>query len=194
MTCIVAVTDGTRVVIGGDSAATGGGQLRLRATRKVFRVGSYAVGYSTSYRMGQLVRFRTELPDPPHGADADDLERFMVAEFVEVLREALTAGGFAKTMRRVLDSGLTEEGQERGGLLLVGVGGQIFEIRQDYQVVRPMAQYSAIGVGDLVALGALRALEERDDLALQDRARLALEASAEYCSKVRGPFHFVECP
>ena len=31
---------------------------------------------------------------------------------------------------------VTEEGQEVGGLFLLGVAGQIFEIREDYQVAR----------------------------------------------------------
>jgi len=196
MTTIVSVTDRQSVVIGGDSAAVGGNELRLRADPKVFRVRSFAIGFTSSFRMGQILRYCAQLPDPPPEPTEDELELFMVTEFVSAVRHAFMEQGFAKTARSAApgDPSVTEEGQERGGLFLVGVAGQIFEIRQDYQVARPAALYYAVGHGALIALGALHALESYQDLSLRERALRALEASEAYCSAVRGPFHFVELP
>lgn len=194
MTCIVAVTDGETVVLGGDSAAVGGYELRLRTDRKVFQVGSYVIGFTTSFRMGQILRYEAELPEPPEKATPDELERFVVTELVPAVRRSFAEHGFAKTARFTSprEAGLTEEGQELGGLFLVGVAGQIFEIRQDYQVGRPAASYSAVGFGAPVALGALYVLESLPDLSLQERAAKALAAAESYSAVVRGPFHFVE--
>jgi len=194
MTCIVAVTDGETVVLGGDSAAVGGYELRLRTDRKVFQVGSYAIGFTTSFRMGQILRYETKLPEPPEKATPDELERFVVTEMVPAIRRSFAEHGFAKTARFTSprDASVTEEGQEVGGLFLVGVAGQIFEIRQDYQVGRPAASYSAVGFGAPVALGALYVLESFPDLSLQERATKALAAAESYSAVVRGPFHFVE--
>jgi len=191
MTCIVAVSDGRTVVIGGDSAATGENELRLRADRKVFCTGGYAIGFTRSYRMGQILRYGVDYPSPPREGSAEELERFMVVEFVEAVRRAFTEKGFAKKARR--GSGeWSEEGQEVGGLFLVGVAGEIFEIREDFYVGRPAKPYSAVGFGATAALGALHALESQRTLSLRERAHQALAASEEYCSAVRGPFFFVE--
>jgi ATP-dependent protease HslVU (ClpYQ) peptidase subunit len=197
MTCIVAVTDGRSVVIGGDSAATAGQELRLRADPKVFLAGDrYAIGFTSSFRMGQILRYGVELPEPPPENGPAELERFMVAEFVPAIRRAFADHGFAKTAKRTLpgDGSHTEEGQEVGGLFLVGIAGQIFEIQHDYQIASPVRPYSAVGFGALIALGALHALESTDDLSLEERASKALAASEAFCSSVRGPFHFVELP
>lgn len=194
MTCIVAVTDGRTVILGGDSAAAQGQELRVRADPKVFLAGNhYAIGFTTSFRMGQILRYSVELPEPPSKSEPVDLERFMVAEFVPVVRQAFVDHGFAKTVRFSPpgDRSFSEEGQEFGGLFLVGVAGQIFEIRQDYHIAQPAVPYSAVGCGASVALGALHALQSYEEISLEERASMALAASEAYCASVRRPFHFV---
>lgn len=76
----------------------------------------------------------------------------------------------------------------------MGVAGRIFEIREDDQLARPLASYSAIGFGAPIALGALQALEDVEPLSLEGRVRRALEAAEQYSAVVRGPFHVVEAP
>jgi ATP-dependent protease HslVU (ClpYQ) peptidase subunit len=192
MTCIVAVTDGTRVLIGGDSAAVGERELHLRATRKVFRTGPYLIGFTRSWRMGQILRHVTRLPAPPETREAEALEDFMVRELVPAVRAAFKEHGFGKTARATIGMDLVEEGQELSGDFLVGLAGQIFEIRADYQVTRSITAHAAVGSGAIVALGALHALSTDRELSLQARARTALEAAELYTPSVRGPFHFVE--
>lgn len=43
--------------MGCDSAGVGGWHLQLRADPKVFHVGHFLIGYTDSFRMGQLLRF-----------------------------------------------------------------------------------------------------------------------------------------
>ena len=196
MTCIVAITDGERVILGADSAGAGGFELRLRADPKVFRVGGYAIGFTTSFRMGQILRYETDLPELPAGISPEDLERFFVTEFVPVVRRSFATHGFAKTARfnSLGDNSVTEEGQDIGGLFLVGVAGQVFEIQKDYHLARPLVPYSAVGSGAPVALGALHALTDISELSLKERASRALRAAETFGTVVRGPFHFVELP
>jgi hypothetical protein len=196
MTCTLAITDGRSVILGSDSAGVGGHELRLAADPKVFRVGSYAIGFTTSFRMGQILRYETVFPEPPPGCGPDELKLFIVTEFIPTVRKSFSEHGFAKTARLTSsgDANLTEEGQAVGGLFLVGVAGQIFEIRHDYHLARPVVPYAAVGAGASVALGALHALEAVPNLSLQDRATKALEAAEAYCTIVRRPFHFVELP
>ena len=196
MTCIVAITDGDKVILGADSAGAAGFELRLRADPKVFTVGSYGIGFTTSFRMGQILRYETDLPEPPVDPNLEVLERFFVTEFVPAIRRSFADHGFAKKARfnSPGDSNVTEEGQDVGGLFLVGVAGQVFEIRQDYHLARPLVPYSAVGSGAPVALGALHALEKVSGLSLEERASKALRAAEAYSTVVRGPFHFVELP
>jgi hypothetical protein len=196
MTCTLAITDSQIVLLAGDSAAVGGKELRLRADTKVFRTGSYGIGYTTSFRMGQILRYGTALPEPPPGLGPGELERFLITEVIPVIRRSFADHGFAKTARFSSsgDSSITEEGQDFGGLFLLGVAGQIFEIRQDYHLARPAAPFSAVGSGAPVALGALHALQSLPNLSLRDQAAMALAAAEAYNTGVRAPFHFVELP
>src|SRR5690242_15173484 len=83
MTCIVGLVaaDG-RVHLGGDSAGIAGYDLTVRKDPKVFRVGEFAVGFTSSFRMGQLLRFAFT-PPPIEG----DLDAYMVTTFVNALRD-----------------------------------------------------------------------------------------------------------
>jgi len=182
MTCIVAVSDGARVTIGGDSA----GILRelsccmtMGEGAKVFVRGPYAIGFTTSFRMGQLLRFRAELP-PPAG---EDLDRFMSTDFIDAVRQAFRTGGWIED----------EKGRESGGGFLVGVGGRIYQVWPDFSVTTFGHPYAAVGSGLPVAIGALHALASRG-LTSREIARGALDAAATFALEVRRPFHFVESP
>ena len=194
MTCIVAMADGQYVIMGGDSAGTDGRDLYLRADAKVFQKGQYLIGFTTSFRMGQILRYETELPEVPQDPTPENLERFFVTEFIPAVRRSFEQHGFAKTARISSPDkpGVSEDGQVVGGTFLVGVAGQIFEIRGDYQLGRPVTPYSAVGAGAMVALGALRALEVVEGLSLRDRVTRALETAEAYSAGVRGPFQLVE--
>jgi ATP-dependent protease HslVU (ClpYQ) peptidase subunit len=180
MTCIVAVSDGRRVVVGGDSAATSldPAEIYSLATPKVFRTGRYVVGFTASYRVGQILRYQTEWPDPPE--EVDELERFLATRVVENVRRALRAGG----------AGRVENGAELGGYFLIAVGGAIFSVGYRYDVGRLIEPYAAIGSGRLPAYGALHATAD-SGRPLEDRARAALQAAHAFNPTVREPFHLV---
>jgi len=57
MTCIVGIAQEGKVWIGADSAAVSGQDIRATALRKVFRRGQFLIGYTSSFRMGQLPQF-----------------------------------------------------------------------------------------------------------------------------------------
>jgi len=65
MTCIVGIQHDGRVYIGGDSAGVAGYSITSRADAKVFTVGPYVMGFTSSFRMGQLLRYGLKAPKPP---------------------------------------------------------------------------------------------------------------------------------
>lgn len=178
MTCIVGVVSDGVVHLGGDSAGTAGLERTLRRDPKVFRVGEFVLGFTSSFRMGQLLQHRLTPPAIPEGAD---LHAYMVTEFVDAVRELFDDGGYTK------DKG----GRESGGTFLVGVRGRLFQIADDFQVGESLDGYDACGCGQAYALGVLHATRANQPF---NRLELALEAAAYHNAGVSGPFVYASTP
>lgn len=175
MTCIVGVAEGGKVWIGGDSAGVDGRYgLTVRADRKVFRNGPMIMGFTSSFRMGQLLAHALKVP---RRHPDDGIYGWMVTEFIDAVRSTLKSGGYAEH----------HDGAERGGEFLVGYEGRLFTVNADYQVGENADGYAACGCGDMIALGALHALGPA--VAPEERVRRALEATERFSGGVRGPFH-----
>lgn len=176
MTCIVGVVHKGAVFIGGDSAGVDGHySLSIRADKKVFRNGDFVMGFTSSFRMGQLLAFSFSPPKPRVG---DDLMAFMVKDFIWAARQCLKDGGYARI----------ENSVERGGTFLAGYGGRLFHISDDFQVGEAVHGFDACGCGSDVAQGVLFATKDRDP---NERINLALTAAETFSAGVRGPF-FIE--
>jgi len=79
---------------------------------------------------------------------------------------------------------------------LVGVGGRLFAVHQDGDVIEPQCGYAVIGSGATYALGALHA-RGPTMIAAEDPERVmeyALRASEAHCCQVKGPMVFVHTP
>jgi ATP-dependent protease HslVU (ClpYQ) peptidase subunit len=176
MTCIVGLVDQGNVWIGGDSAGVGGYDLMLRADQKVFRNGDFLMGFTSSFRMGQLLRYKLS---PPKLHSDDDIYQYMVAHFAESVRTCLKDGGFTRN----------DKGEESGGTFLVGVKGRLFCVEGDFQVGEPQDPFWAVGCGANFALGVLYATS---GMLPRERVEMALRAAEQYSAGVRGPFH-IEC-
>lgn len=179
MTCIVGLVDNGKVYIGGDSAGMDGRYaMQVRADRKVFRNGEFIFGFTTSFRMGQLLAHSLQ---PPRRHQTDEVYAYMVTEFIDAVRECLKKGGYAEKNNEA----------ERGGTFLVGYAGRLFEIHSDYQVAETVDGISACGCGDMIALGALAATAGDPPL---ERLEKALSAAERFSGGVRSPFHLEVLP
>jgi hypothetical protein len=172
LTAIVGLVHDDTVHLGGDSAGVAGLSMTVRADAKVFTAGPYIFGFTTSFRMGQLIRYALDVPIPD-----GDLDRFMATTFVDAVRDCLKAGGWARK----------ENEREEGRTFLVGVAGRLFIIEEDYQVGASVDGYAAVGSGREIALGALFATA-RTRMAPDRRVMVALQAAERFSAGVRGPF------
>lgn len=170
------MVDGGKVYIGGDSAGVADYSLTVRADRKVFRNGDFIMGFTSSFRMGQLLAHAFT---PPKRHPDTDVYKFMVTDFINSVRDCLKAGGFATKQNEV----------ESGGMFLVGYEGRLFSVQDDYQVGENLDGFDACGCGCEIAFGALYANRSSKP---KDRVRIALEAAERFSAGVRGPFHFEE--
>ncbi|MFI1798833.1 hypothetical protein ACH427_16000 [Streptomyces sp. NPDC020379] len=175
MTVIAGLVHDGRVHLGGDAAGVSGLDLTVRRDPKIFRNGPYVMGFTTSFRMGQLLHHALKAPSPK-----GDLDRFMTTVFVDKLRECLKDGGWASK----------DSEQEKAGTFLVGVHGRLFAVYDDYQIAEPADGYAAVGCGGRFALGALHATA---GMGLKPRRRLALAltAAGHHSAGVSAPFSYV---
>lgn len=174
MTAIAGIVEDGKVWIGGDSAGVGGLSMQVRTDPKVFLNGEFIFGYTSSFRMGQLLEHEFT-PPVPHERESG--MAYMVKRFVPAVKACLKSGGYQTN----------EDGQDYGGCFLVGYRGQLYQIRIDYQVGRVRQTYFALGCGEDLVLGSLHATNEFD-LTPKDRITMALNAAAEFSAGVRGPF------
>lgn len=177
-TCIVGLVKNGKVYMGGDSAGVSKLDTVTRADTKVFikDKGSekMIMGYTSSFRMGQLLRFSLSIPERPRKMDEYE---YMVTLFIDAVRKCFKDGGFAQK----------KDDAESGGTFLVGYNGKIYVIYDDYQVGINSYTYNACGCGDVYALGSLYSTNKfiKDP---KERLKLALSSAEEFSGGVKRPF------
>lgn len=177
MTCIVGLEHAGKVWIGGDSAASDGHYLAIRADEKVWATDGFAFGFTSSFRMGQLLRYKlTPALERYQVEKSTEAElRFMSTAFIDGVRNVLKEGGFAQV----------SNGVERGGTFLVGWRGKLYMVHGDFQVGRASQGFYAVGSGGAHAEGALHALAS-GRLGAERRCLRALTAAADLVTSVQG--------
>lgn len=176
MTCIVGIAHKGSVFIGGDSAGVSGLDVDRRKDRKVFRNGDFIFGFTSSFRMGQLLNYALE---PPEYDETNEM-KFMTTTFINAIRECLKEGGFAKREKEV----------EEGGTFLVGFRGKLYTVYDDYQVAENLNGIASVGCGESYAKGSLFTTANMKKPP-KERILLALKAAEEFSGGVSSPF-FIE--
>lgn len=176
MTCVVGLATPGGVYIGGDSAASCESDLQVRKESKVFELGELLIGFSSSFRMGQLLRYSLKLPPKDNKDDMRYLTKVMTS-----VRKLLLRENFG-----IMDSGE----QELGGQLLIGYRNKLYVVDSDFHVGEPIDGYAAIGSGANVALGALF-VAKKCLLGPVPAMNLALAASQTFSTNVCGPMRIL---
>lgn len=172
MTCIAGLVAEGKVWMGADSAGASGYDLKVRADKKLVVIGQFLMGFTTSFRMAQVLSHGFT---PPQRHPDRDVMAFMVCEFIDSVRNALKAAGYARKDSEV----------ESGGDFLVGYEGRLFHICSDYQVAESADAFNAVGCGAAYAQGSLFSTP---DLPPHARIAMALRAAEAMSAGVRGPF------
>lgn len=177
MTCVVGLISGDEVWLGSDSAAVDENGSLQHVRSKVVRpsappVRQLLLGYTTSFRVGQLLQYHLALPTRTKRVDP---ERYVIQQLVPAIRETFRDGGWMKK----------DAERESGGDFLVGYAGRLFRVQSDFSVLEPTSGYEAIGSGRYEALGALFAT---GGMAARERVETALRAAECFNGTVRGPF------
>lgn len=137
MTLIIALKHEGKVYLGGDAAAVGGYDRIEIVEPKVFKNGKYMIGYTTSFRMGQILQYM-KLPVPK----TQDLTKFMITTFIDSIKKEFAEKDY--------------DWKAKGVNFIVVVNNRIFEIENDLQV-QERRETAAVGCAYAYALGAISA-------------------------------------
>lgn len=177
-TCIVGLVHGGKVYIGGDSAGTDSWLNRsIRVDEKVFVKEEMIFGFTSSFRMGQILRYSFT---PAKQFSKETAYEYLCSRFIDGLIKCLKDKGFAKV----------EDNEVSGGTFLLGFHGVLYRIENDFQVGRRVDNYDAVGCGQDFAMGALHNME-RSKLSPRVKIRRALEAAEKFSAGVKRPFKIV---
>jgi ATP-dependent protease HslVU (ClpYQ) peptidase subunit len=177
MTCIVGLVENGNVWIGGDSAGVSGYCLTKRADEKVFKKDEFIFGFTSSFRMGQLIRYKLNIPKIEEGQGIED---YLYTKFLDAVIQCFRDNQFAKLSNN----------EVTGGTFLFGFRGGLYQVEGDFQIGKQYANFDAVGCGQDIALGCLYGLS-KNDCGPKEKLKIALEAAESYSAGVRGPFHFV---
>lgn len=189
MTCIVGLIAKGTVWIGADSLSGNVNDYSIGLVRnpKIVRQSikskkhgnaDVLIGYTSSWRMGNLFA-QMEFPHPK-GKDAF---RYLVEDFVPILRQEFSKSGFLEVRDSV----------ERGGTFLIAINNRLFQIQNDFAVLEPLSVYDACGSGGAYALGAFNAIcssHFSSELTPRQICLAALEAASHHSAYVSSPYEF----
>lgn len=181
MTCIIACIDEKGVGhMAGDSAGTNVEYhtQTLRKEPKVFRNGEFLFGFTSSFRMGQILQYEWGAPERPE--KISDMA-FMVTRFIPSIRDALVNGNFI------------DENSTKGGSFIVIYRSTLYEVQGDYQIFVPSDDFTAVGSGAEAAASAYFTLQHygKSNLTTKDILRASLEAAAYRNITVAGRLDYI---
>jgi ATP-dependent protease HslVU (ClpYQ) peptidase subunit len=176
MTCIVAVETDKGVWIGADRLGSNGHIGSPVTFPKIFSNGSLTIGYTSSFRMGQLLQYALKVPNLPVNAN---LDKWVATDLVKAIREAFKDNEWNES----------KDGVAIGGAFLVVVKNRVYEIQSDFSFLRSISGEYAVGSGQDYALGSLRSTRGQEP---EKRLIEALATAAEYVVSVGEPFDVIK--
>lgn len=181
MTCIVGLIENGVTYIGGDSLGSNGWTKVKRKDKKVFKLkdtDNAIIGYTSSFRMGQLLMYATDLIDKRDEPNID--HEYIVSKFIPNVIRLFENGGYSRN----------KNGEKEGGVFLLGYNDKLYMIDSDFQVVESFDNYLACGSGEDFALGSLMTTEG-SGLTPEERIRKALQAASKFSVGVESPYYIV---
>lgn len=180
MTCIIAHTNGTSSFIAGDKLGSNGFTKSVQAEPKVFEKEFIkhnedgltrtkevmALGYTTSFRMGQLLNYNLNLPEQVAG---ETFAQYLVLKVIPIIRQMFKE-----------EWGSRDASQDvGGGQFIILHNHTIYEVQEDFSVLQPKTQITAVGSGTYHAIAAMAAYLE-----VQDETKVHLHNRVESIFKI----------
>jgi ATP-dependent protease HslVU (ClpYQ) peptidase subunit len=180
MTCIVGLIENGVAWLGADSCGSNGYDKVIRKDKKIFKLKdtSAIVGYTSSFRMGQLLMYSNNLIDKRDEPNIN--HEYLVKYFIPNVIKLFEDGGYSRN----------KSGEKEGGEFLLAYKDKLYKIESDYQVGESCDNYDACGCGEEYALGSLKTTEDMN-MTPKERIHKALESASKFSCGVAPPFYIV---
>ena len=185
MTCIVGLFDKEEncVYMGADSCGSNGYSKTIRIDRKVFKLkdtNEAILGYTSSFRMGQLLMYANGLIDELSIQKNKINHEYLVSKFIPNIIKLFKDGYYSRN----------KEGSETGGTFLFAYKDKLYKIENDFQVGMPSEDYIACGCGEDFALGSLYSTKD-SQLSTVERIHKSLQSASNYSVGVCAPYYII---
>lgn len=161
-----------------DSVGSSYHTKNVYTTPKIFTVGDMLVGFTSSYRMGQILQYQLTLPAATVG---QDLDGWLHVGFVDAVRQVLKENGYLHV----------ENNAETSGTFLIVVAGRIFTVQEDMSLLESQDCFEACGSGEDYARATMHCLV---GYGVEDPALIlteAIETATKYVPSVGGEIHML---
>lgn len=173
MTCIVGLKKDDKIYIGGDTLGSNLYSKTVRMDDKVFIKDDMIFGFTSSYRMGQILRYSFTAPE--RSVKVIDDMTYLVNDFIPALINCYSKFHWLTKEKDVAS----------GGTFLLGYKKRLFAIYNDFQVAESIDDYCSCGCGEDFALGSMYSTEQ-SSLTPEDRITKAIEAATKFSCGVGG--------
>lgn len=178
MTCICGIAAEGKVWLAGDRMASNG-FIKYESTRpKVFKNGSFLIGYTTSFRMGQLLEFKWS--EPPRISSKTD-EEYLFTDVIDSIKKVFKDNDWS--------SG--DQGEDAGGQFLIGFRGKLYEMQPNFSLMG-CGVLASVGSGMYHAAATIYNLQKHTDLSTEEIMGEAIETASKFVVSVGSDFDIVE--
>lgn len=185
MTCIIGYVDtkGNGHMVG-DSAGTNvtyHSRIDLHSA-KIFEKCGMLIGYTTSFRMGQILEHCLEFPDRTAGLT--DFE-YLIRQLVPAIRKVF------------VEEKYIQDTDKQGGNFIIVWKGAVYEIQGDFSVFNHSRGFASCGSGNSHAQGFIEACRSygiMSDDAVEDVLRNAIMAISNHNITVSGRVDYLYHP
>lgn len=196
MTCIIAHTNGTSSFIAGDKLGSNGFTKAVQTEPKVFEKEFIklnedgltrtkevmALGYTTSFRMGQLLNYNLTLPEHVAG---ETFSQYLVLKVIPIIRQMFKDEWGARDASQ--DVG--------GGQFIILHNHTIYEVQEDFSVLQPKTQITAVGSGTYHAIASMSAyieVQEETNVQLHERVESIFKIVSDNVTSVSPEFDILK--
>lgn len=147
MTCILAkIHDGKVHMIGDKMGSNGFNHQVYGKISKVFKNGDFVIGYTTSFRMGQLLQYYWT-PPTKSADDTDDVYIFnrVATSIMKCFKDN--------------DFGHKDGLKWEGGNFILGWNGRLFEVQGEMSLLE-YEEFTSVGCGEYHAVAAMETLKQ----------------------------------
>lgn len=178
MTVIIGFIDKSKVYIGGDRLASNNYYKAEAAEPKVFKKGEFIIGYTSSFRFGEILQYGFN--PPYHSKDIETDKEYMVTHFIPEVRKSLEDGKYSKS-----------DADGKSGVAIIGYRNKLYTLQEDWSIIEYLSGVHTTGAGAEYAQGAMSALRNLD-MTAENKIKEAIRITSEHCPFVSSLCDVVE--